>query len=80
MTGGTGSDIFVFDDRMRADTITDFTDGEDRLDMTAWGFTTIDDMTFQQVGDDVFIQFTDRDSLLLQNVDAADLDASDFIF
>lgn len=80
MTGGTGADIFVFDDRMRADTITDFTDGEDRLDMTAWGFTGVDDMTFQQVGDDVFIQFTDRDSLLLQNVDAADLDASDFIF
>ncbi|MBM1815953.1 calcium-binding protein [Pseudosulfitobacter pseudonitzschiae] len=80
LTGGTGADVFVFDDRMRADTITDFTDGEDRLDMTAWGFTSVDDMTFQQVGNDVFIQFTDRDSLLLQNVEVADLDASDFIF
>lgn len=80
MTGGAGADIFVFDGRMRADTVTDFADGEDLLDMSAWGFASVADMTFQQLGADVFIQFSDRDSLLLQNVDVADLDNSDFIF
>lgn len=80
LTGGADADIFVFDDRMRDDTVTDFTDGEDLLDMSAWGFTDISQIAFVQQGADVFVQFTTRDSLLLQNVNLADLDNSDFIF
>jgi Ca2+-binding RTX toxin-like protein len=79
MTGGAGNDVFVFaDDRTRADTITDFTIGQDVIQIEAYGYTDISDLNMVQTGDDVLITFSDRDSLLLLNVDLADLDNDDF--
>ncbi len=41
MTGGTGADVFVFDLATDADTITDFGDGADQIDLTEF-FGTVD--------------------------------------
>ncbi|MEO9685313.1 MAG: calcium-binding protein [Tateyamaria sp.] len=79
LTGGAGNDLFVFDDRMRADTVTDFDTNGDILDVSAWGFTDISELGFVQQGADVFAQLSDRDSLLLENVDLASLDNSDLV-
>lgn len=79
MSGGAGDDLFVFDDRMRADTITDFDANGDLLDFTAWGFSDFSQIGFVQQGTDVFAQLSVRDSLLLENVNLADLDASDVV-
>ena len=74
MTGGAGADVFVFsDDRTRADTITDFNATEDVIDLTALGFTNFADVGFVQQGANVFVQFSDRDSLLLLDVELSDL-------
>ena len=44
--GGSGADIFVFagtgSAAMGADTIPDFTDGDDRIDLSAYGLTGFD--------------------------------------
>lgn len=37
MTGGTGADVFILSADGREDTITDFTLGFDRIDISAWG-------------------------------------------
>ncbi|WP_299044485.1 calcium-binding protein [uncultured Tateyamaria sp.] len=76
LTGGADADLFVFsDDRTRADTITDFNANVDVIDLTALGFSSLADVGFVQQGDDVFARFSDRDSLLLLDVDLADLNA-----
>ncbi len=80
MTGGDGIDTFVFEERMRADTIVDFTDGVDLLDVSALGYTDVSQMNVVQVGADTVITFSDRDSITLQNFDAGDLGNEDFIF
>ena len=42
--GGAGSDIFEFSGTVGNDTILDFTDGQDRLDLSAYGYTTLADL------------------------------------
>ena len=42
--GGTGNDIFEFSGTVGNDTILDFTDGQDRLDLSAYGYTTLADL------------------------------------
>jgi Tol biopolymer transport system component len=42
--GGTGSDIFDFEGAIGNDTILDFTDGQDRLDLSAYGYNTLADL------------------------------------
>lgn len=81
MTGDFGRDVFVFDDRSRADTITDFNNGADRLEFTFFGPSFgMDDMTITQIGADLEIRTSVRDTVTLENFDLADLDVSDFIF
>lgn len=80
LEGGNGADVFVFADRMRADIITDFEDGSDLLDFTAFGFTDISDLSITQVGADTEVRVNTRDAVLLENFDAADLTNDDFIF
>ena len=83
LTGGTGDDTFVFDLNNGDDTITDFTTGDDRIDLRE--FTEISgfaDLTITTDGDDVVINLGDHGggTIRLQDVSASDLSADDFVF
>jgi hypothetical protein len=52
----------------------------DTLDFTAFGFTDMTDLTITQIGADTEIRVNDREAVLLQNTDVADIDATDFLF
>ncbi len=83
LTGGAGTDQFIFEDDNGNDIITDFTDGEDAIDLTAIkGITGIGDLTITADGDDTVIDLTAHGggSITLENVDTDDMDASDFLF
>ena len=89
LTGGAGDDTFVIH-RTEAintsgydDTITDFTNGEDIIDLSDFSdsldFASLQDV-MSQSGSDVRIELDDDRTLLLQSVSLADLDAGDFNF
>ena len=77
------ADIFVVGIGEGRDTIKDFGDGMDRIDLTA--FETIDavsDLSYTQVGTDVVIDLSSvgGGSIVLEGFNITDLDDSDFIF
>ena len=83
LTGGDGADKFVFASGHGNDTITDFIDGEDMIDLSA--FTDIGgfgDLTVTQVGNGVQIDLSGYGggTITLQNFMLSDLDATDFVF
>jgi serralysin len=87
LTGGAGADQFVFATRDGKDTITDFAatgSKHDVLDVTGLGsITDYKDLVqhhMKQAGHDVYIDGLNGDSILLQNVKIAALDAGDFLF
>ena len=85
LTGGKGRDTFVHEPGDGHDTITDFTDQEDMLDLSAFtGIGQFSDLTamLRQDGDHVVIDLSDHGggTITLQNVAVDDLDADDFIF
>lgn len=89
LTGGAGADIFRYGPRAVGeesngnDTITDFTAGEDRIDLSYFAsLEGYDDLEIVQDGADVVIDLTDRGggTITLESVSLADLDAYDFIF
>ena len=82
LEGGGGSDRFVFDWFNGDDTILDFTDNEDLIDLTIIELSGFDDLILSSDSDGVTIHMTDfgGGSILLEGFDIANLDASDFIF
>lgn len=77
LSGGAGNDTFVFTGASGQDVIRDFRDGQDRIALRAAdGF---DDLTITRSGNAALIGFGDA-TIRLTNVDAAVLDASDFLF
>lgn len=85
MTGGADADTFEFwvDPMMDADiVITDFEGGVDTIDVSdlTW-FESLDEVfeNFQQVGDDVFLQYGNT-TLTLEDVSLVGLSQDDFIF
>ena len=91
LTGGGGADQFVFgeltDQSFFAvnddiDTILDFTDGEDLIDLTGNGLAGFDDLivTGDANGVKITLSTNGGDTILLEGFDIANLDASDFIF
>jgi Ca2+-binding RTX toxin-like protein len=78
LSGGAnvGQDIFVFRDLGDSDTITDFVDGRDRIELQNTGSGQV---TVQQVGDDVRIRFGVSEIMVL-NERASDFSNADFIF
>ena len=85
LTGNAGADIFVFTSGHGADTITDFTDGEDTIDLSAFtGITAFTDLDgkITQSGDDTVIDLSDYGggTITLEGYTSSDLSADDFAF
>ena len=64
LTGGEGNDIFVFDPGEYDDTITDFTIGEDKVDLRAFNLENTTDLVFMDENGNIFL-----DRYLLKGVE-----------
>ena len=76
--------MFVFDAGDGADTISDFTDGEDLIDLRSIaGITGFNDLTVTTSGNDVLITLDSADgggTILLEGADINDITEDDFCF
>ncbi|WP_299619996.1 calcium-binding protein [uncultured Tateyamaria sp.] len=79
LTGGLGNDIFVIEANSGMDTITDFTTGQDTIDVQALGISAIENMTIIDTPDGALIDFGDGNTLTLNGVFAQDLTNDDFV-
>ena len=83
LTGGAGNDGFYYFPGHGNDTITDFTDGEDVINLTLFkDITQFSDLSVSQDGADVVIDLSGQGggTLTLENFALSDLDAADFTF
>lgn len=83
LVGGTGADAFVYGQGDGHDQVWGFTDGEDVIDLRAMsGISGFDDLAIRADGNAAVIDFRAHGggSIRLENFDAADLDAADFLF
>ena len=89
LTGGTGNDVFFLGQRgNQTATVTDFTIGEDQIDISASGiseFSELQPLIEQDFFDEnnaiITIQTGSvREEFILENINADDLTANDFIF
>ncbi|TAY93631.1 Ig-like domain-containing protein [Rhizobium ruizarguesonis] len=81
-TGGVGSDTFVFNDNFGRDIIADFKAGLDEIqfdDAIFANFAAVQS-AMAQVGGNVVITYDTNDTVTLNNVSLAKLDAGDFLF
>ena len=83
LTGGAGDDTFVYAAGDGNDTITDFTDGTDTIDLSA--MTEIEsflDLAVKQDGENTVIDLSEwgGGEITLENFTSTNLDASDFDF
>ena len=83
ITGGVGADAFVFDPGHGNDVVTDFTDGKDLIDLSAFstisGFSDLT-ITSDENGVTIDLGAHGGGTILLQGVAIADLGAEDFRF
>ena len=81
LTGNEGADTFVFASGHGSDTITDFTDGEDAIDLSAFtSITGVDGLTVTQSGNDTVITIPGGGTITLQEFTSTDLTDEDFVF
>ena len=83
LSGGVDDDTFVFAPGSGDDTITDFTDGDDKIDLSAFAdIASVDDLSMAQREDNVVIELSGQDggTIIVSDFDIANLDASDFLF
>lgn len=83
ITGGAGEDTFFYMAGDGDDTITDFTDGEDVINLSLMrGISGFDDLTITADGTTAVIDLTDHggSTIRLENFAVGDLDAEDFQF
>ena len=81
--GGSGNDTFVFEAGHGNDTIRDFTDGEDLIDLTSLtGITEFNDLTITDDGGTAVVDLSSHGggTIRLEGFDDDDLDATDFVF
>ena len=80
LAGGLDADIFVFGPGDGADTVTDFSGGTDKLDLTAFEIESVDEISMTTNDDGVTIDLSDFDggSILLAGITTTP-DAGDFI-
>ena len=82
LNGGPGDDTFIFAPEGGNDTITDFTDSDDSIDLSAFeDIETFNDLSLEQQEDDVVIDLSDYagGTIVLSDFVLANLDASDFV-
>lgn len=81
LMGGGGVDYFVFGPASGVDVVRDFTKGEDAIDLSAYGFSSINAVLMQasQAPNGVRIQLSDNDSVMIRNAQLSELEASDFV-
>ena len=83
LVGGNGADTFVVGPGNGDDTVEDFVQGEDRIDLTGFeGVAGFDDLTLRQSGNDLVIDLSGngRETLTLEGVRLGDIDGDDFLF
>ncbi len=82
ITGGAGADTFVFASGDGSDTITDFENGTDKIDLSAVSeVSEFNNLTITQEGDDTKIDLGENvGEIILEDFTSTDLDASDFEF
>ncbi len=83
LSGGPDDDTFVFAPGGGDDTITDFGNGDDRIDLSAFAdITSFNDLSVEQQEGDVVIDLSGQGggTIIMSGFDIANLDASDFIF
>lgn len=80
--GGTGADVFVFAADGARDVVRDFRPGEDRLDLSAFGFTGLSEVLegARERNGGLILDLGGGDALRLARVEREDLSAADFIF
>lgn len=80
--GGEGADTFYFESGHGDDIILDFTDTEDRIDLSAFSLAGFDDLTITSEPDGAKIDLTEHGggTILLYEFDMDNLDAADFLF
>jgi Ca2+-binding RTX toxin-like protein len=80
MIGGAGADVFVFGEDYDRDRITDFQDGTDWLHLL--GVTDqqgFDALNIRQFGDDLIINYSRGDQLIIENLRKQDLTLDDLM-
>jgi Ca2+-binding RTX toxin-like protein len=79
--GGSGADTFVFAHGTGQDTIGDFVAGSDKIDLTAIGFASYQDVinATHDVAGDAVIDLGNGDQVILTGVTSAQLHSGDFI-
>ena len=83
LTGGAGADTFAYHAGDGSDTITDFSDGEDKVDLSALeAISGFEELSMVQLGSFVTIDLHGHGgrTIALENVDIEDLDETDFVF
>ncbi len=84
ISGGEGADtFFVFASGDGSDTITDFENGTDKIDLSAISsITAFTNLTITQDGDDTKIDLSAHGGgeIILEDFTSTDLDAADFDF
>ncbi len=84
LTGGKGADVFLFAAGDDKDVIEDFRNGQDRIDLTAYGFDGYHD--FRAKADvyahekSVIIDLGHGDKITLDGIKLSQIESSDFIF
>ncbi len=80
LTGGTGSDVFVMGTNWGADTITDFTHKQDKIEFHGIaGLSNFSLLTITQTGADAHVTYGNHD-IVVAGVAASTMIANDFLF
>ena len=80
LAGGPGADIFVFGPGDQTDTVTDFSSGTDKIDLTAFEIESVEDIDMTTGDDGVTVDLTDVDGGTILLADLTTLpEAGDFL-
>jgi Ca2+-binding RTX toxin-like protein len=83
LNGAEGNDVFVFAPHSGKDSISKFTNGQDKVDLSAFGFEDYADFRSEAHvyahGSSVIVQFEAGDQLTLAGIKMSQIDASDFV-